>query len=166
MSLAPLLTAPLVIQIHAVAAITALLLGAVILFRRKGTPTHKLLGRTWVVLMLVIATTSLFISEIRLIGPFSPIHIFALVTYFSVFQAIRHIRRGDVLKHRAYMVTLYFMALALTGAFTLLPGRRMHDVLFGAASGLTPALVAIGLVLVATVLLWRRMMVLTASFSR
>jgi len=158
MNLTPLATAPLAVQIHAVAAIGALVLGALVLFRRKGTPLHRLMGRLWVVLMLVVATSALFINEIRLIGPFSPIHLFVVVTYGGLAVAIWRIRRGDVVGHRAAMVTLYFGALLLTGAFTLLPGRRMHDVLFGAEAGWTPALVAIPLCPVAAGLLWRRLM--------
>jgi uncharacterized membrane protein len=147
MSLTPLLDAPLAVQLHAAAAIAALFLGALVLFRRKGTPLHKALGRTWVALMLVAAGSSIFINEIRLVGPFSPIHIFSVVTFVGVAQGIREIRRGNVHGHRATMQGLYFFALILAGAFTLLPGRRMHDVLFGAASGWTPSLVAITLAL-------------------
>jgi uncharacterized membrane protein len=31
------------------------------------------------------------------------------------------------------MLSLYFLALIVTGLFTLLPGRVMHSVLFGSA---------------------------------
>lgn len=158
MSLDPILAAPLAIQIHATAATAALLLGAVVLFRRKGTPLHKAMGRTWVGLMLVVATSALFINEIRLIGPFSPIHVFVLLTYVGIWQGIREIRRGNVVAHQAAMKSLYLGALLLTGAFTLLPGRRMHDVLFGAVSGWVPSLIAIPLALVLTAVLWARLM--------
>lgn len=158
MNLAPLLGAPLQIQIHATAALAAMVLGAVVLVLRKGTPLHKALGRTYAALMLVVATSALFINEIRLIGPFSPIHIFVLVVYGGLGVAIWRIRKGDVDGHRAAMVTLYFAALLLTGAFTLLPGRRMHDVLFGVASGWMPSLIAIPLALVVAAVLWRRLM--------
>lgn len=155
MSLAPLLTAPLAIQIHATAAIAAFFLGGLVLWRRKGTPLHKALGRVWVVLMLVTATSSLFINEIRLIGPFSPIHLFAVLTYAGIGQALWAIRvERNVKKHRAAMQGVYVGALLLAGAFTFLPGRRIHDVLFGANAGWTPSLIAIGCALAATGLLW------------
>lgn len=158
MSLDPILAAPLAIQIHASCATLAMGLGAIVLIRRKGTPVHRLIGRIYVVLMLIVATSALFINEIRLIGPFSPIHIFVIVVYVSVFMAIWNIRHGKVEAHRAWMVSMYFGALFLTGAFTLLPGRRMHDVLFGAQSGFLPAAIAIPIALVAAFLLWRRLM--------
>jgi uncharacterized membrane protein len=157
MSLDPLLSAPLAIQVHVFSAMAAVLLGAVVLFRRKGTPGHKLHGRVWAGLMLVTATAAIFINEIRMVGPFSPIHIFVVFTYAGVAQGIWHIRRGEVLKHRATMVGLYFGALGLAGAFTLLPGRRMHEVLFGPDAGWTPSLIAVGAVLVATFVFWLRM---------
>lgn len=158
MSLEPLLSAPLAIQIHATAAILAMALGALILFRRKGTPAHKLMGRLWAALMLIVATSAIFINEIRLIGPFSPIHVFVLVTYAGIGFGIWEIRHGRVQSHQATMKSTYLGALLLTGAFTLLPGRRMHDVLFGADSGWTPSLIAIPLALAATAYLWRRLM--------
>eukprot|EP01036_Dinobryon_divergens_P012262 gene12262-16517_t len=108
--------------------------------------------------MLVVATSALFINEIRMIGPFSPIHIFVVVTYVAVAMGIWKIRQGDVEGHRAVMVSLYFGALFLTGAFTLLPGRRMHDVLFGAASGWTPAAIAIPLALISGMTIWWRLL--------
>jgi uncharacterized membrane protein len=157
-SLDPILSAPLAIQIHAFAAAAAMLLGATVLFRRKGTPVHKLMGRVWVGLMLIVATSAIFINEIRLIGPFSPIHLFVVLTYYGVWEGIREIRRGNVEAHQAAMKSVYLGALLLTGAFTLLPGRRMHDVLFGAASGWTPSLIAIPLALALTAVLWLRLM--------
>jgi uncharacterized membrane protein len=158
MTLDPLLSAPLAIQIHATSAVAAILLGAIVLFRRKGTPSHKLTGRIWAGLMFVTATSALFINEIRLVGPFSPIHIFVVMTYVGLWQGVREIRRGDVAAHQASMKSLYLGALLLAGAFTLLPGRRLNLVLFGPDAGWTPSLVAIGLVLAITGWLWLRLM--------
>ena len=158
MSLDPILSAPIATQIHAVSATAAMLLGAIVLFRRKGTPSHKLMGRIWVGLMLIVATSAIFINEIRLVGPFSPIHIFVAMTYYGIWEGIREIRRGNVQAHQASMKSLYLGALLLTGAFTLLPGRRMHDVLFGAESGWVPSLIAIPLALALTGYLWVRLM--------
>ena len=50
-----------VIAGHATAAITALLVGGIMLYRTKGPPAHRLWGRIWVGMMLVIVLTSLFI---------------------------------------------------------------------------------------------------------
>lgn len=158
MSLLPLLHAGPAVQVHAFSAIAAVILGAFVLWRRKGTALHKALGRAWVVLMLVTATSALFINEIRLIGPFSPIHLFSLFTYVSLFRGLRAVRVArDVRRHRAEMQGLYLGALILAGAFTLLPGRRMHMVLFGSGAGWTESVLAIGMILVLSAILWRRL---------
>ena len=163
MSLSPLLSAPPAIQIHAFAAMAAFLIGAFVLWRRKGTALHRALGRIWVGLMLVVATSALFINEIRLIGPFSPIHIFVVVTYLGLAGGLWAILIAhNIALHRAAMQSTYLGALLLAGAFTFLPGRRMHDVLFGTQAGWLPSLLLIGTVLLTTGWLWRRLMLRAA----
>jgi uncharacterized membrane protein len=130
MTLTPLLAAPLVIQVHAFAAIAAFGLGAAQLAAPKGTIPHRLVGWTWVLLMLVLVVSSFFIHTIRLWGPFSPIHLLSLFTLgvlpFAVWAAHRH----DVRRHRQAMLGLFVGALVIAGLFTLLPGRIMHAVVF------------------------------------
>jgi len=151
MSLAPLLESGPAVQIHASAAIAAFLIGAVVLWRNKGTKLHRALGRIWVVLMLVVATSALFIHETRMFGPFSPIHIFVITTYLGLGQGMwAIIVKQNVAAHRAAMQGTYLGGLLLAGAFTFLPGRRMHAVLFGTDAGWTPSLVLISVALVLT----------------
>lgn len=47
-----------VVQVHLGAALVALILGAVVLVRPKGTPVHKAMGRVWVALLVVISLGS------------------------------------------------------------------------------------------------------------
>ena len=158
MTLDPLLEADLAIRIHAATAIAAVALGGLVLWRRKGTALHKALGRVWVVLMFTAATSALFINEIRLIGPFSPIHLFSLFTYVTLYNGLRAvILHRDIVRHRAEMQGLYIGALMLAGAFTFLPGRRMHMVLFGPDAGWTQSLLVIVPLLLGAGLLWLRM---------
>lgn len=158
MTLAPLLQAPLAIQIHAFSAIAAVILGGFVLWRKKGTRLHKALGRIWVMLMLTAATSALFINEIRLIGPFSPIHIFSIITYVTLSSGLYAIIvRRDINRHRFDMQSLYINALLLAGAFTFLPGRRMHEAVFGPNAGWLESLIAIGLILGLAAMIWRRM---------
>ncbi|MEP9370554.1 DUF6622 family protein [Mesorhizobium sp. KR1-2] len=132
MTLQPLLEASPVIQIHAVSAIAALLLGAVVLFRRKGDRLHKLGGRIWVVLMATVAISSFFIHIIRMWGPWSPVHLLAIVTLFGLVKAIMMIRSRKVVQHARIMKMVYSGGLVIAGFFTFMPGRVMHAVLFGA----------------------------------
>lgn len=131
MTLAPLLGAPAVIQIHAFAALAAFAVGAVQLAAPKGTIPHRFVGWSWAALMLLVAASSLFIHTIRLWGPWSPIHLLSLLVLATLPLAIWHARRHNVRRHRQAMLMLFTGALVIAGAFTLLPGRIMHAVVFG-----------------------------------
>lgn len=131
MTLAPLLAAPLAIQLHAFAALAAFTLGAVQLAAPKGTIPHRLFGWVWAGLMLTVVISSFFIHEIRLWGPWSPIHLLSIFTLVMLPLAVLAARRHDVRRHQGTMIGLFFGALVIAGAFTLLPGRIMHAVVFG-----------------------------------
>jgi uncharacterized membrane protein len=131
MSLGPLLSAPPPIPWHAFAALAALAMGGAQLALPKGTTRHRVMGYAWAALMVVIAASSLWIQQIRLIGPFSPIHILSIIVLITVPLAVWHAHRHRVAKHRRVMISLYVFALIGAGVFTLLPGRIMHAVVFG-----------------------------------
>jgi uncharacterized membrane protein len=131
MTLSPLLNAAPVIQIHAFAAITAFAVGAVQLSAPKGTIPHRLVGWLWAVLMLTVAISSLFIHEIRLWGPWSPIHLLSILVLVTLPLALMHARRHQVSRHRMAMLMLFAGALVIAGVFTFLPGRIMHSAAFG-----------------------------------
>ena len=122
--------ASLVIQIHWVTALTALVFGITMLVRRKGTASHKLIGRMFIILMLVTAVSSFWIREINR-GGFSWIHIFIPITFFASWEAIHYIRKGNVKRHKRAVIGMFFGALLIPGLFTLLPGRRMWMLFFG-----------------------------------
>ena len=68
MTLAPLLAASPVIQLHAFAAMAAFALGIVQLSASKGTLPHRTIGWVWVLLMLAISISAFWIHQIRLWG--------------------------------------------------------------------------------------------------
>lgn len=119
------------IPLHAIMAMIAIILGCIQLSMKKGGAIHKLLGRIWVGLMLIVAISSLFIHEIKLWGAYSPIHLLSLWTIFSLGLGIYFVRVGNIKRHKQVMIALYFFALILTGFFTLYPGRVMHQILIG-----------------------------------
>lgn len=131
MTLAPLLQASPSIQIHAFSALAAFALGAIVIFRRKGDRLHRLGGRIWVALMLVVAVSSFFIHTIRLWGIWSPIHLLSVATLASLVYAVWMIRRRNIVAHASAMRTTYVGALVIAGGFTLAPGRIMNKVVFG-----------------------------------
>jgi len=131
MTLEPLLSAPPVIQLHVAAAAAAFLLGIGQLAMPKGTPRHRAVGYVWILLMAVLATSSFWIHQIRLLGPFSPIHLLSILTLVGLPRAVWLARQGRIEAHRRLMLILFLFALVGAGLFTLVPGRIMHAVFFG-----------------------------------
>ena len=119
------------IPLHAIMAIIAIILGGIQLSMKKGGTIHKLLGRIWIGLMMFVAITSFFINEIKLWCVYSPIHLLSFLTIFTLGVGIYFVRVGNVKRHKQTMIALYFFALILTGFFTLMPGRVMHQILIG-----------------------------------
>lgn len=62
------------IWVHFIFVSVAVIIGGVVLWRRKSGTTHRLWGQIWVVMMAVAAISSFRITEINS-GSFSPIHI-------------------------------------------------------------------------------------------
>jgi uncharacterized membrane protein len=131
MSLAPLLDATPAIPLHAFAAMTAFALGVVQLAAPKGTLPHRTLGWIWVLLMLSVAISSFWIHQIRLWGPWSPIHLLSIFVLITVPLAVWRAHQHRVTDHRRIMISVFAGALVIAGLFTLLPGRIMHAVVFG-----------------------------------
>lgn len=130
MTLAPLVVAPPAIQIHVLVAAAAFALGAGQLLLTKGTSLHRRQGWVWVALMGVVAGSSFFIHQLRMWGVWSPIHLLSLATLAGLWRAIVAVRQGDVRTHGRIMAALFLFALMGAGAFTLLPGRLLHFVVF------------------------------------
>lgn len=130
MNLAPLLDAPLAIQIHVAAVIPAALLGPYMFRARKGTPTHRLLGKVWLGLMVVAALSSFFIHTINLFYGFSPIHLLSAYVLYGSWSAIRAARAHRIREHRLNVIGMYVGGIIIAGGFTLLPGRLMHEIVF------------------------------------
>lgn len=153
----PLLSATPIIQAHVATALPALLLGPVALFRRRRDRLHKITGYAWVVSMLALALTGLFIPShsLALIGPFGPIHLLSFLTLWSVLSGVAHARAGRITAHQTAMRVTWFAALGLAGLFTLAPGRIMNEMLIGARPEAGPALIVAGLALLG-ILWWRR----------
>lgn len=121
---------PLAVQIHIVTALSALVLGIAMFARRKGTPSHKIIGKLFLALMLIAATSAIFIRYLN-DGSFSWIHIFVPVTVFAAWETVHHIRKGNLRGHKRAVKGLFFGALLIPGFFSFLPGRTMWVMVFG-----------------------------------
>ncbi len=131
MTLAPLLTASPAIQLHAAAATAAFLLGLVQFTAPKGTLPHRTLGWIWVALMAIVSVTAFFIHELRLWGPWSPIHLIAIAVLILLPWGVWRARNHRVAGHRMTMIGIFIGGLIIAGLFTFVPGRIMHAAMFG-----------------------------------
>ncbi len=120
--------APIALAIHVATVIPALFLGGFVLWSRKGTVLHKILGRIWAMLMMITAISSFWLHD--LFGAIGPIHIFSVLTIISIPRAIWAIRKGNVRVHQRAMVSPY-VGLIVAGLFSFLPGRLMGMLVFG-----------------------------------
>ena len=116
------------LPVHLVCALAALPLGAFVLWRPKGTVTHKLLGRAWAVLMLVTAISSYWLRTLN--GEFSYIHLLSVLTLVSLPFGIYQARTGNIAAHFRTMRGLY-IGLVVAGGFAMAPNRELGELLFG-----------------------------------
>ena len=124
------------IAIHMTAALTAICLGPIALWARKGSmqrpKLHRAFGYAWVTMMTVAAISAIFIRDYRLINiaGFTPIHLFVPVTFYFLFRAFQALARGNIAGHRKAMQRQYMSACLVAGAFTLLPNRYLGNLVW------------------------------------
>ena len=155
MSFAPLLSAPPAVQIHVAAALLALAIGPLAIFRRRRDRLHKIAGYTWVSAMGATALSGLAIESqvLTLHGRWGAIHLLSVGALMSLAIGLRHVFAGRIRAHAETMRSLYWQALGIAGLLTLLPGRTMNRMLFDAP---WLGIVAIGLGAIGLILLARR----------
>ena len=121
--------AKLPLMIHVAAVLPTIPLGGWLLLARKGTALHRQLGKVWLVLMLITATSAIFIQTS---GGFSWIHLFVPLTFHAAWKVMATARAGDIRAHKNHLVRTYLLALMIPGiAAFLIPGRMMNVMLMG-----------------------------------
>jgi uncharacterized membrane protein len=120
--------ARIALYVHLFTVVPAVPLGAWVLWARKGTSAHKLLGRIWGALMMVTAVSSFWLQTLS--GGLSFIHLFSVVTIVSIPLSIWHARRGNIRAHMNAIRGVY-AGLIAAGVFAVVPGRSMGALLFG-----------------------------------
>ena len=119
---------------HLATVIPCVFLGGYLLLAYKGTSIHKLLGKMYMSLMFITAIITIFLPANvgpQFLGHFGWIHLFTILTLWTVPTALIAIRKGNVKAHKRKMILLYVGALLIAGGFTLVPGRYMYEVFFG-----------------------------------
>ena len=123
----------LTMTLHLLTIATAAMLGTFQMFRGKSTPSHRLLGRIYMALMLTTAVISLFTPAA--VGPlfiahFGAIHLLSFVVFYCVPSAYFAAPAHNIRAHKAAMIGAYFGGILVAGAFTLAPGRFLNKLLF------------------------------------
>jgi uncharacterized membrane protein len=118
---------------HLATVLPAFAIGTYMMFARKGDRFHRLLGKGYMLLMLVTASISLFMPAVvgpRLLNHFGFIHIFSVLAIYAVPQAYFAARSHNVKAHKSAMIGLYVGGLIIAGGFAFMPGRLLHTWLF------------------------------------
>tara|TARA_B100001059_G_scaffold185605_1_gene187362 strand:- start:161 stop:547 length:387 start_codon:yes stop_codon:yes gene_type:complete len=126
-----------IIYTHGAFALLAVPLGLYVLLTKKGTNQHRILGRIWVTFLIIVSLTAIFIQAINP-GQYSLIHLLIPWTIGSLIYSIWNIKKFKKTRIERYkfahmysMIGVYVGALLIAGAFTLMPGRFFHEILFG-----------------------------------
>ncbi|SNZ20822.1 DUF2306 domain-containing protein [Cohaesibacter gelatinilyticus] len=121
------------VGLHLYSALGALLLGGLLFWIPKGTFAHRLMGRIWMMLMLVTALSAFGLSSGMMLGMyFSPLHGLAIYTLFMLWNAYRYVRAGHIGAHRKAVLGLYWGALVIPGTIAVLwPGRFLNQLVMG-----------------------------------
>lgn len=117
-----------IVLIHVAAAGGALIAGGLTLAMRKGTTTHKRLGRAWIVLMLITALVSF---GIKTTGHYSPIHLLSVISIASIIMSLLAAASGRIRAHRRGMTAAY-AGLAIAGLVAMLPTRGLGRLMWQA----------------------------------
>jgi len=90
-------------SLHFACALGALLLGPIIMMRRKGDRTHRWLGRIWALMMAVIIISALSMYEMN--GRPNLFHFFALVSLVTLGSGLWAIWRYKKTRNPDYLLT-------------------------------------------------------------
>lgn len=130
-SFEPIISAPLMVQVHVAAAFATFAIGVFLLSARKGFRLHKTVGWMWVVAMATTAGSSFFLTGL-MGSAYSPIHALSAWVMLGLPFGIAAIRRKDLALHRRRMTGMFVGGMVIAGLFSFLPGRLMWNMFFTA----------------------------------
>jgi uncharacterized membrane protein len=109
--------------LHLWTIVPCVFIGGLLLIIKKGTLIHKRLGRLYMVLMLFTAIVTLFMPAVigaTLFNHFGWIHLFSVLTLWTVPTAYLAIKKGNIKAHKRKMILLYFGAIVMQEHLRLL----------------------------------------------
>ena len=119
--------------LHLATVLPAFAIGTFQLLRRKGTSSHRMLGRVYLALMFITAVIALFMpAKVGpiVLGRFGFIHLLCILVIYAVPKAYFAALRHDVITHRNAMISLYVGAIFIACMFAFSPGRLLHEWIF------------------------------------
>ena len=118
----------MVITIHLTFACLVIVIGLIQLLMKKGTATHKRVGRLWMVSMLIVAISSFGISKgFDWFYGYGPIHSLSLWVIFCVGISTYSARIGRINRHKRYAVGAYIGSIGAGFGALLVPDRLLSD---------------------------------------
>ena len=132
--LAPLLTAPLLVQLHVAFGLAAAFVGGARLLWRGSEAMDRRLGWLFLAMLAPAAATAVLLAR----PPGTPSlfgltigHAFVIATAVGLVAALRWARHPNRLVWSRIVTALFAGVLLTCGLFELAPGRLMHTVLAG-----------------------------------
>jgi len=129
---------------HVATALGAMVLGTLVLVRKKGTPFHRFLGYGYFYSMLAMNISSFALTGLT--GSFGPFHVAAVSSLLTLIAGIipairRKPARKWIMIHGTFM---YFSVVGLYAAFfselfTRIPHQPFYTMVFMATAGVTIA---------------------------
>ncbi len=123
-----------IVFLHLFVILPCVILGAYLIFAKKGTTIHRQAGKVNMSLMAFTGVLTLFIpAQVghRIFNHFGLLHLLSLLTLWSVPKAWFAIKRGDVKAHKSAMIKLYIGGIIIAGGFAILAeGRYLNYLLF------------------------------------
>jgi uncharacterized membrane protein len=114
------------VVVHLSTIVPALILGPILLTRKKGDRTHRITGKIWVALMIVACLSSFGLTR----GGLSWLHGLAAFTLFAVFRGLWFARTKRITRHRIAM-TGAFVGTVFAFCYALLPSRLVGGFVWG-----------------------------------
>ena len=115
--------------IHTIAALISLITGSIVLILNKGSLAHVIIGRIYVIAMLVVCSTSFMIYRVH--GNFNVLHFFALISTVTLMFGMLslYLKKPDssyILWHLSWM---YWSVIGLYCAFSAEIFTRIPSIL-------------------------------------
>ena len=125
-----LMAASVPVKVHLASAMSAFLIGVILLLGVKGNTAHRVLGYGWVAAMAMTAGSSFFLFG-GITEHVSLIHALSAWTLIGLPMGIAAARRRNIKAHAKHMTGMFTGGMAIAGLFTFLPGRLMWSLFFG-----------------------------------